>query len=392
MAQLGDTIQLHKARYTLLAPLASSSYGVVWRAWGQGRAVALKLINAAHMQQVPQQQQQCWVASAEQEIRFLQQLAPWEQRHIARLLDHGEHQNLPAFALELLGTDLQQHVQAMRQQAQQMPLSQALAWLAQMNQALAKVHQYGYCYLDLKPANVLLSHDQQHVKLVDFGSNKPHAERQQGYRGTPNWQAPEQFFPSDMDDAGWYYSSDYRSDYFALGAMLYFLVCGGLPLRFCSLCGQAFREHGVWGAHKISQGLTLYPDEEALFLQAVDGASGISTATAESVQPSPSALASLALLKTLLATEPQQRPQSALDIAAAIAHVQQIGTVPVRAAQHPTSVPMPVSSASAVLSEEASRWHDVLLAGVIVLLSLLVLALLMWPTSMAIAALATALT
>ncbi len=318
MANVGEIIQLRKGHYTLLAPLGCSSYGVVWRAWGQGRAVALKLINQAHMQQAATAQQQSWIASAEQEIEFLQQLAPWEQRHLACLLDHGQHQSLPAFALELLGTDLHAHVQQQR-----VPLAQALHWLAQMNQALAKVHSHGYCYLDLKPANVLLSKDLSRIKLVDFGSNKAHHLAQTSYRGTPNWQAPEQFFPSKIADDGWHYSSDYRSDYFALGAMLYFLVCGGVPLRFCSLCGQAFRQHGIWGAQKIAPMPSLYADEEALFV-ACASRQGIDfgTATGELVLPSAAskqaASSTLVLLRALLAEDPAARPQNSLEIGAAL--------------------------------------------------------------------------
>lgn len=319
MANPGEIVRLKQAHYTLLAPLARSSYGVVWRAWGQGRAVALKLINRDLMQQAQAMQQQAWIESAEQEIRFLQQLSPWDQRHIASLLDHGQHRSLPAFALELLGTDLQRHLQVQR-----VALPQALCWLGQMNQALAKVHRYGWCYLDLKPANVLLSKDLARVKLVDFGSNKAHHLAQCGYRGTPNWQAPEQFFPSKIDAQGWHYSSDYRSDYFALGAMLYFLVCGGVPLRFCSLCGQAFRQHGVWGAHTHVPLPTLYADEEALFLRCASSTvqdKGQFDHTAVDAHPTiaPSAYAALDLLRRLLAADPAQRPQSALDIAAALA-------------------------------------------------------------------------
>ncbi len=318
MTHSGQQIRLQKAHYTLLAPLGSSSYGVVWRAWGQGRAVALKLINQAQMRQAASAQRHAWIASAEQEIQFLQQLSPWDQRHIACMLDHGSHDSLPAFALELLGTDLQTHLRQQR-----VALPQALQWLAHINQALAKVHSFGYCYLDLKPANVLLSKDASRVKLVDFGSNKVHQSAQIGYRGTPNWQAPEQFFPSQMHSDGWQYSSDYRSDYFALGAMLYFLVCGGVPLRFCSLCGQAFRQYGVWGAQKIAPQPTLYADEEALFIacatstQAESGTACGSVPAASTAQQQ-AAQEALRLLRSLLAQDPAARPQSSLDIAAAL--------------------------------------------------------------------------
>lgn len=324
MTVAGEIIQLKRASYTLCSPLATSSYGVVWRAWSEGRAVALKLVNLAKMQQAQADLQHNWIASAEQEIAFLQQLSPWDQRHIARLLDHGEYQSLPAFALELHEENLHRHLHKLKQQGQRPSPDACLTWLSQINQALAKVHQYGWCYLDLKPANLLLSGTQ--LKLVDFGSTA--SVGTQNFRGTPNWQAPEQFFPANTTGEDWQYSLDYRSDYFVLGAMLYFLVCG-LPLRFCSLCGQAYRQHGVWGAQKLrpeEQVCTLYADEEQLFLQSMRGAN-----TGESNQTdcgpaadSAAAQAALALLKQLLQYQAEQRPHSAMQISRALAQIRSL--------------------------------------------------------------------
>lgn len=394
MTITGELVQLRASHYTLLAPLAASSYGEVWRAKAaNGKLVALKLVNAARMQQVATEQQQTWIDCAQQEIAFLQQLAPWEQRHIPRLLDAGRHRSLPAFALELLDEDLASHLQARRARGEPVGGQRSLRWLAQINHALARVHQYGWCYLDLKPANLLLGKHGEELKLADFGSTS--RARLQGFGGTPHWQAPEQFFPIRHVDSDqeWQYSLDYRSDYFALGAMLFFLVCG-MPLRFCSICAQTLREQGVWGAPKLAQDrhlLTLYPDEEALFLACMrntDGdASNANTSTSantstNTTSSSTQAEAALRLLKSLVARDPAQRPQSALDISAALQELIQAD--PAKPKQQ-TKQPAPRLAALENHSEPSLIGTEFLLASLICVACLVLLSLFMLPTHAALA-------
>jgi hypothetical protein len=240
-------IALELGHYRLREQIAGSAYGIIWRASGPNgtRDVAIKLINQDQMARALPAQRERWTQSAGNEIAFLQSLEPWDERHIVRLLDSGWHEGLPVLALELMGADLGKHMAALKGCGEEVALPQALAWIAQINQALAKVHQYGWRYLDLKPANVLLDQHLNTVKLADFGTNRHLGSLQaHSYAGTANWQAPEQFFP--LEGGG--YATGARSDYFSLGAMFYFLVTGGLPLRFCSDCGHAYREHHVAGA------------------------------------------------------------------------------------------------------------------------------------------------
>lgn len=311
MLEAGAVITLEAGSYRLRAPLAGSAYGIVWCAdlLPAGRQVALKLINRAQMERAHPAQRERWIASARKEIAFLRSLEPWDERHIVRLLDSGAHDGLPVMALELLDGDLGKHVARERDAGRAIGFGQALAWLAQINQALAKVHQYGWRYLDLKPSNVLLDAGRGTVKLADFGTNRllgdsaPHS-----YAGTANWQAPEQFFPG----AGQAYVTDARSDYFALGAMFYYLVAGGLPLRFCSDCGQAYRDNPAGGAfallerHAGAIPPALRDDEAALFVQRIESGSA----------------EALILLRSLLNIDRNDRPQHALAISRMIADIR----------------------------------------------------------------------
>lgn len=322
MLQADDIITLAAGAYRLRAPLAQSAYGVVWRAQAPGGFdVALKLVNRDQMARAQPALQDRWSASAAKEIAFLRSLAPWDERHIVRLLDSGIHDGLPVMALELMHGDLARHIAAERDAGRPIGVARVLAWLAQVNQALAKVHQYGWIYLDLKPAN-LLTNAGGAVKLADFGTSRLRcAALPDSYAGTASWQAPEQFFPN-ADGA---YDTDARSDYFALGAMFYFMVTGGLQLRFCSDCGHAYRDNpsGAAASLQASHGgraaRTLHPDEAELFQQRMGRADATWCPAGDASAPG----AALALLRTLLAPERDARPRHALQISRLIAAIGQ---------------------------------------------------------------------
>jgi serine/threonine-protein kinase len=308
MVEAGDIITLTAGAWRVQAPLGGSSHGLLWRAESVpgGTPAALKLVNRARMEQALPAQRAAWRACFEAEIAFLRTLQPWDQRHIVRLLDSGLHDGLPALALELLDGDLASYLTTVRGRGGHPGIAQALAWTAQVNGALAKVHQYGWRYLDLKPANLLVAAGGSILKLADFGTNRPlHDSAAHSYAGTAAWQAPEQFFP----DAAGRYRTDARSDYFALGALLYSLVTG-IPLRFCGACADAYRTHGPAGAaalrarHDGALPAILAPDEAALF-------------AAHASVPDTHAL--LALLRALLAPRLDDRPRHALEISRLLA-------------------------------------------------------------------------
>jgi len=297
MQAAGNVITLGAHSLTLRERLAASAYGILWRADGATGPVAVKLVNADQMARADAADRAAWTTAASREIAFLRSLAPWDARHIVRLLDSGEVDGLPAMALELLDGDLARH------DVVQLPFPQALAWIGQLNQALAKVHSHGWRYLDLKPANVLVDRRANVVKLADFGTNRRLSDvAAHTYAGTASWQAPEQFFP-DPDQR---YRSDARSDYFALGALLFYLVTGGQLLRYGAACGAAWRAHGRSGAVQLRAAAhgavptVLHDDEAALFARRGGGRA-------------------LPLLRALLAPDPARRPRHALDISRALA-------------------------------------------------------------------------
>ncbi len=97
--------------------------------------------------------------------------------------------------------------------------------------ALSHAHANGLTHRDLKPANVLLhgaGRGEPIVKLVDFGIAHASDRRAEGgadleqLSGTPYYMAPEQVECRWRDYGPW-------TDLYALGIMVWELVCGGLP-------------------------------------------------------------------------------------------------------------------------------------------------------------------
>jgi serine/threonine protein kinase len=113
-------------------------------------------------------------------------------------------------------------------------VSDALRITVHCASALAAAHQAGIVHRDLKPENIFLIPDPQvdggeRAKVLDFGIAKLTDDRQSGsvktrtgsVMGTPTYMAPEQ-----CRGAG---EIDHRADIYALGCVLFHLLCGRPP-------------------------------------------------------------------------------------------------------------------------------------------------------------------
>jgi serine/threonine protein kinase len=94
--------------------------------------------------------------------------------------------------------------------------AQALAWTAELLDALAHVHAGGIVHRDVKPSNLMVDHHGR-LLLVDFGlACRPGAAPA---HGTPGYMAPEQMRGR----------VDARSDLYAAGVVLYRMLAGRPP-------------------------------------------------------------------------------------------------------------------------------------------------------------------
>src|SRR5439155_12268971 len=98
-----------------------------------------------------------------------------------------------------------------------------LAW------GLHAAHKAGVVHRDLKPSNILLQRDDEDgeaPKIIDFGLAKTAAQdgapltRAGQIVGTPQYMSPEQIARQEVDA---------RSDVYALGCVVYAMLCGRPP-------------------------------------------------------------------------------------------------------------------------------------------------------------------
>lgn len=93
-------------------------------------------------------------------------------------------------------------------------------------EALAYAHGHGVLHLDLKPSNILID-ESGSPRLLDFNLSADHRRGIACLGGTLAYMAPEQ--ARAFLDGGDGTHLDGRADIFALGAMLYEMLCGHRP-------------------------------------------------------------------------------------------------------------------------------------------------------------------
>jgi len=125
-----------------------------------------------------------------------------------------------------------------------LPVETVIAIGRQLASALAAAHGAGIIHRDLKPDNVFLIpdsavHGGERVKLLDFGMAKlteldgaPQTHSKM-ILGTPRYMSPEQARSSAK--------IDHRTDIYALGCILYELACGRPP--FAGDAGEVIVQH-----------------------------------------------------------------------------------------------------------------------------------------------------
>ncbi len=164
----------------------------------------------------------------------------------------------------------------------------------QIANGMYEAHQRGLIHRDLKPENLMLETmpDGGHfVRILDFGIvfMKGQAQVTQGFIGTPLFCSPEQAIGKPPDE---------RSDIYSLGAILFYMVAGQPPF-FAKSAMKVLHEHVATPAPSLFETMhgRLVPDEYE------------------------------ALVASMLAKDPNDRPQTMAEVIEALDRVPLVTSV-----------------------------------------------------------------
>ena len=216
-------------RYELLEQIGAGGMGEVFRARDHDlhRDVAIKFLPERFASDPDR------LARFAQEARTASSL---NHPNIVTIHEIGRREGSPYIVMEFVDGETLRRI---LQRGRPLPAKQTLDIGAQLADGLAKAHAARVVHRDLKPENVMITMD-GFAKILDFGLAKLRADAEDGLNaprpmaseamtelspntavgillGTAGYMAPEQVrgFPAD-----------YRSDQFALGAILYELATG----------------------------------------------------------------------------------------------------------------------------------------------------------------------
>ncbi len=228
--------------------------------------------------------------------RFLREAraaAGLDHPNVARVFHYGEHAGECFYVMELVAGE---NLENLVRRGGPLSPAQTLEVGVQVARALEAAEAGGVVHRDLKPSNLMLTAHPEAagrgaftVKVIDWGLAKslaadaglPADRTSDGFLGTPAFASPEHFA------RGGDRRVDTRSDIYSLGATLWFLLCGRTPFAGDTL--EEIHERQITRALPIAQ----------LAGRCV-----------------PRRL--VALLRTMLAADPQARPQSARELLAAV--------------------------------------------------------------------------
>jgi len=208
--------------YEIQSPLGAGGMGEVYRAYDSRleRDVAVKVLPANQSSDSSLRQR------LDREAKAVSKLS---HPHICALYDIGHQDGVDFLVMELVeGETLEQ-----RLTKGPLPTEQTLRYAAQIADALAKAHKKGFTHRDLKPSNIMLT--KTGAKLMDFGLAKQTGPAPLAAAltemtleqakltgegtivGTFQYMAPEQLEGKEADA---------RTDIFALGEVIYEMATG----------------------------------------------------------------------------------------------------------------------------------------------------------------------
>jgi serine/threonine protein kinase/Leucine-rich repeat (LRR) protein len=262
--------------YIILDKLGQGGMGTVFKARHRrmNRIVALKVLPSS-LSSIPEA-----IARFAREVEAVAKL---QHQHIAAAYDADEAEGVHFLVMEHVdGPNLSAYVR----EKGPLPVAAAVRLVAQAAKGLAVAHVQGIVHRDIKPSNLMVNRQGQ-LKMLDLGLAQMRDSSSEvdlttdvtqtgRTMGTVDYMAPEQARDAKTVDA--------RADIYSLGCTLYFLLAGRTPAPPGSAA-----EKLLW--HQTQEATPL--------IDVCDGC----TARLE------------ALVKRMMAKDPQARPASMVDVA-----------------------------------------------------------------------------
>ncbi len=205
--------------YKILQVLGEGNIGIVFLAekkgGGRHKRCALKVLKPTLITQIQSDK------SLERFLKEAEAIAAVKHKNVVEMFDYGltDQENVPYMVMEYVrGRSLDYYIV----NHAKLDMRQKLDIVAGIADALEAIHSKGICHRDIKPHNIILSHDMQ-VKVTDFGIAKvPGSDLTMTYEliGSPAYLSPEGFTSSRVD---------HRADIFSLGVLAYELMLGRKP-------------------------------------------------------------------------------------------------------------------------------------------------------------------
>ena len=205
----------HIGKYEIQGVLGEGGMGVVYKALDPfiRRLVAIKTIEKARLDAAAQRMGMVRFRNEAQAAGRL--LHPG----IVAVYDYGEDDEVAYIVMEYVrGKSLHEHLS----HETRYDLAEAWQILSQLLDAIGYSHAQGVVHRDLKPANILINEDGR-IKVSDFGIARVDANQFTEVGevvGTPYYMAPEQVLGGPIDQ---------RADLYAAGIICYQLLTGRRP-------------------------------------------------------------------------------------------------------------------------------------------------------------------
>jgi serine/threonine-protein kinase len=200
-------------KYEILEVLSSGAQASVYSALQKplDRVVILKILSPI------------LVANQEIVLRFEREaklLSTIKEENVTRIYDYGRYNGVYFFVSEYVEG---QSVKELLERKGRPPAPLASYIILESAKILDRLHKQGVVHRDLKPGNILISHDGK-IKLTDFGlafsQALPSITIEGSILGTPAYMSPEQITGKTIDN---------RSDIYSLGVVFYELLVGTNP-------------------------------------------------------------------------------------------------------------------------------------------------------------------